>query len=42
MTVRSSPGPSNAEPLPRLTLEGLVSRRDMELRRDQIPEVIRS
>jgi phosphomannomutase len=34
--------PSNTEPLLRLTLESLVSRRDMEHRRDQILEVIRS
>jgi phosphomannomutase len=34
--------PSNTEPLLRLTLESLVSPADMEYRRDQILEVIRS
>jgi phosphomannomutase len=34
--------PSNTEPLLRLTLESLVSRRDMEDRRDELLEVIRS
>jgi phosphomannomutase len=34
--------PSNTEPLLRLTLESLVSRRDMEDRRDDLLEVIRS
>jgi phosphomannomutase len=34
--------PSNTEPLLRLTVESLRSRRDMERRRDQILEVIRS
>ncbi|HEY7074336.1 MAG TPA: phosphomannomutase/phosphoglucomutase [Solirubrobacteraceae bacterium] len=34
--------PSNTEPLLRLTVESLVSRRDMEQHRDQLLEVIRS
>ena len=34
--------PSNTEPLLRLNLESLVSQRDMERRRDEVLEVIRS
>ena len=34
--------PSNTEPLLRLTLESLVSREDMERRRDEVLELIRS
>ncbi|HUB36274.1 MAG TPA: phosphomannomutase/phosphoglucomutase [Solirubrobacteraceae bacterium] len=34
--------PSNTEPLLRLCLESLVSRRDMERRRDEVLELIRS
>jgi phosphomannomutase len=33
--------PSNTEPLLRLTLESLVSREDMERRRDEVLELIR-
>jgi phosphomannomutase len=33
--------PSNTEPLLRLNLESLVSREDMETRRDELLEVIR-
>jgi phosphomannomutase len=33
--------PSNTEPLLRLTLESLVSREDMERRRDELLAVIR-
>ena len=34
--------PSNTEPLLRLCLESLVSREDMERRRDEVLELIRS
>jgi phosphomannomutase len=34
--------PSNTEPLLRLNLESLVSEEDMERRRDEVLEVIRS
>jgi phosphomannomutase len=34
--------PSNTEPLLRLNLESLVSRADMERRRDEVLDVIRS
>jgi phosphomannomutase len=34
--------PSNTEPLLRLTLESLVSRQDMEAKRDEVLELIRS
>jgi phosphomannomutase len=34
--------PSNTEPLLRLNLESLVSREDMEQRRDEVLAVIRS
>ena len=34
--------PSNTEPLLRLTLECLVSREDMERRRDEVLDLIRS
>ena len=34
--------PSNTEPLLRLNLESLVSREDMERRRDEVLELIRS
>jgi phosphomannomutase len=34
--------PSNTEPLLRLCLESLVSREDMEKRRDEVLELIRS
>ena len=34
--------PSNTEPLPRLTRESLVSREDMERRRDDVLALIRS
>jgi phosphomannomutase len=34
--------PSNTEPLLRLNLESLVSRQDMERRRDEVLELIRS
>jgi phosphomannomutase len=34
--------PSNTEPLLRLNLESLVSRKDMERRRDEVLELIRS
>ncbi len=34
--------PSNTEPLLRLNLESLVSREDMERRRDEVLELIRA
>ena len=34
--------PSNTEPLLRLNLESLVSREDMEAKRDEVLDVIRS
>ena len=34
--------PSNTEPLLRLNLESVVSRQDMERRRDEVLELIRS
>ena len=34
--------PSNTEPLLRLNLESLVSEEDMERKRDEVLEVIRS
>ncbi len=34
--------PSNTEPLLRLCLESLISREDMERRRDEVLELIRS
>jgi phosphomannomutase len=34
--------PSNTEPLLRLTLESLISRQDMERRRDEVLALIRS
>ena len=34
--------PSNTEPLLRLTLESLVSRADMEAKRDEVLRLIRS